>query len=178
MRHLEFPSPINTVDLFLRSKPCPITDGIQLPAQITQRISDARVPANALKTPQFCQYPNAPKTDDYNINEGIGQASLQGAIDALNNFKTNCKNAIKTKMEAIGPEASKDSKLAAGAASLAKEVLEAAKCFTRIVKNVNNLVNSYIAAANNTRIGVISQINLLEDQCNKIKNTCTSRVFL
>lgn len=136
----------------------------KLALHLIERVEKSRAEMTPWIPKKLCQYPMQPKLDDFNLQSGLGKASLQGAVDALNNFKLNCLKAIKTKLEAIGPEAAKDSKLAAGAANVAKEILEAAKCFTKIVQNVNNLVDSYISAIDTATSDVINQINILEKE--------------
>lgn len=97
---------------------------------------------------KYCQYPHPPNMDDFNLSEGLGSVSLKPALDSLNNFKRQAIDAIKTKIQAMGPEASKDSKLAIGAVELIKNITEAAKCFTQTAKNINDTVNAYISGMN------------------------------
>jgi len=169
MKALEKISIINNIPSMLEARLPPILGDAQLAAQITARITAAKPPPAPWNPPEICQYPSPPKMDDFSMTEGMGSVSLQGAIDALNNFKTSCKNTIKTKLEAIGPEASKDAKLAAGSTSLLKEVLEAARCFSKIVKNVNELVTAYITSIDITMVSIANQIALLQQQIEDLK---------
>ena len=140
MKRIENTSPINTITNLLLEKLPPITSDAQTLSQIVNRINKQKKTLKPWRPQKYCMYPASPRIDDYNFNQGLGQVSLQPTIDKLNSFKEAAINAIKTKFQAMGPEGSKDIKLAAGAADLLKQVLEAAKCYSKIVKNVNNLV--------------------------------------
>lgn len=168
MKRIENTSPINTITNLLLEKLPPITSDAQTLSQIVNRINKQKKTLKPWRPQKYCMYPASPRIDDYNFNQGLGQVSLQPTIDKLNSFKEAAINAIKTKFQAMGPEGSKDIKLAAGAADLLKQVLEAAKCYSKIVKNVNNLVSSYINVSNNLVSYTINNINRLESECFQI----------
>lgn len=179
MRKLEHGSVINDLSMLLDERLPPILKEAQVAGQIIERVNKGRVDMRPWVPRKLCQYPNKPKMDDYNLNVGLGSASLQGAIDSLNNFKVNCLNAVKTKLQAIGPESAKDAKLAKGAATTLKEIYQAAKCFTQIVKNVNNLVDSYISAIDIAVVSVINEISAIENKIRSIiQIVLSSRVEL
>ena len=150
----------------------------QLTASIINNINSSRRKIKPWKPAQLCQYPFSKRSDDFNVSRGLGSVSLKPCIDSLNNFKNNCVNAIKTKFQAMGPENAKDSKLAGGALDLISQVLQAAKCFSETVQNVNNLINSYIQTVDLQINSLTNNINNLTNQVNTLKHNLVVFPFI
>lgn len=169
MNKIEKPTILNDIAKLQSSKLAPIMQQTQSLSQIINRVQGAKSKIKPWRPKELCMYPHSPKKDNFSLSEGLGSISLQPSIDSLNQFKRNCINAIKTKFQAMGPETAKDSKLAGGAVELIAEVLLAAKCFTSIVNNVNNLVSTYINTINLAVSDVIQKMNQLEVEINQLK---------
>jgi hypothetical protein len=164
MHHQERPTIINDLARVLDARITPITGDTQAAATIINRITTNKKKLKPWIPPKFCMYPNSPRTDELSFNKGLGQISLQPAIDSLNHFKRAAIMAIKAQFNAMGPEGSKDSKLAKGATDFLKQILEAAKCFTTMVQNVNRLVDTYIQVIDKLVVEVIQDIDELESE--------------
>jgi hypothetical protein len=169
MKQVENKTILNDTISLLDSKLGPVATQSQLTQSILNNIQAGRRNFKPYIPKQLCQYPKT-RSDEFNMNEGLGIVTLQPIIDGLNNFKIAAMNEIKTKFQAMGPENSKDKKLAAGAVSLIKEVYDAAKCYTQVVTNVNNLINSYIASINEMIVTIIQKIDELESQITELKH--------
>lgn len=174
MRHQERTTVINDLAKALNKRITPITNNTQAAATIINRITTSKKKLKPWIPPKFCMYPNSPRTDELSFNKGLGQISLQPAIDSLNQFKQAAIMAIKAQFNAMGPEGSKDTKLAMGAAEFLKNILEAAKCFTQMVKNVNRLVDTYINVINKLMTEVIQAIDTLESETMRLVRTLTA----
>lgn len=174
MRHQERPTIINDLATALNARITPITQNTQAAATIINRVTNSKKKLKPWIPPKFCMYPNSPRTDELSFNKGLGQISLQPAIDSLNQFKQAAIMAIKAQFNAMGPEGSKDAKLAIGAAEFLKNILEAAKCFTQMVKNVNRLVDTYINVINKLMTEVIQAIDTLESETMRLVRTITA----
>lgn len=170
MKNIEDKTILNDIITQMNNTLGTVREQTQLTTSIINSINASHKKIKPLRNPKLCNFPHSSRKDEFNYNEGLGTLSLQPQIDALNNFKQSCIKAIKTKFEAMGPETSKDIKLATGAVSTLQEVLEAAKCFTQIVKNVNNLINSYIQSIIKMTNSVINTINKLESEINSLKS--------
>lgn len=164
MHHQERPTIINDLATILNSRLTPITKNTQAASTIINRISKSKKKLKPWMPPKFCQFPNSPRTDELSFSKGLGQVSLQPVIDGLNQFKQAAIMSIKAQFNAMGPEGSKDSKLAIGAAEFLTQIYQAAKCFTNIVQNVNRLVDTYIQVTNKLTAEVIQTINRLEGE--------------
>lgn len=136
---------------------------------IFDSIAKAKPKPKPLIPKKYCQYPHQPNMDMFDLSEGLGKVSLKSSIDSLNNFKENCIRDIKTKIQSMGPEGSRDSKLAAGAIKTLKEITEAVKCFVETANNVNNLVTAYVNGITSAITQVTNTINLLTSQIATIK---------
>lgn len=169
MYHIDNNTVLNSTAKALENHLGPHATEAQLTQNVLNQIQKGRRVLKPFRPRQLCMYPNQPKRDDFNINEGLGNVSLQPIIDHLNNFKQNIIREIKTKLQAMGPENSKDTKLAAGAVEIIQEVYNAAKCFSQIVTNVNNTINAYIQGCNIIIAQLITQINTLTTQVNTLK---------
>lgn len=178
MQRLEKTSTINDSALLLASMPPPAVDVSLDPGQISANVHAVTPPSNPWILPSISSAPGMPpRADELNLNMGLGQVSLQPVIDGLNQFKTMCLNVIQTKREAIGPEATKDSNLAAGAVLVTKQVLEAAKSYTKAIKDINNLIQSYVSAIDIIFMQIIKQISLLQNQIQTIMNMVTGDYY-
>lgn len=173
MYHIDNNTVLNSTAKALENRLGPHATEAQLTQNVLNQIQKGRRVLKPFRPRKFCMYPNPPKMDDFNIGEGLGNISLQPIIDHLNNFKQNIIREIKTKLQAMGPENSKDTKLAAGAVQIIQEVYNAAKCFSQIVTNVNNTINAYIQGCNLIVSQLVTQINTLTTQVNTLK-----RMFL
>lgn len=169
MNHPENNTILNDFITLMNSRMGSINQEAQLTTSIINSISTSKKKIKPLRNPQLCNFPSSNRKDDFNFNDGLGSVSLQGSVDQLNNFKQMCIRTIKTKYEAMGPEAAKDANLAIGAATIIKEILEAAKCFTQIVKNVNNLIDSYIQSIAKMATLTTSMISQLEADIANLK---------
>jgi hypothetical protein len=169
MKQIENKTILNDTISFFESKLGPIATQTQLTQNILNKIQEGRRNIKPWQPNKMCQYPSGQRIDEFNMNEGLGAVSLQPIIDSLNSFKIAAKNEIKTKFQAMGPENAKDSKLAIGAVKLIKEVTEAAKCFTKTVTNVNNLISSYIQITNKMVSDVLNKISQLEGEIEELK---------
>jgi hypothetical protein len=174
MHHQERPTIINDLAKALDARITPITGDTQAVATIINRITTNKKKLKPWIPPKFCMYPNSPRTDELSFNKGLGQISLQPAIDSLNHFKQAAIMAIKAQFNAMGPEGSKDSKLAKGAADFLKQILEAAKCFTAIVQNVNSLIDTYIQVIDKLVVEVIQTIDRLESETMRLVRSLCS----
>lgn len=152
----------------------PVATQTQLTNVILDNIQEGRKKLKVYAPRPICSYPHPARKDDFNLQRGLGSVSLQPSIDALNNFKTNCINVIKTKIQAIGPPNVTGPRLGAGVIEVVAEVLQAAKCFTSIVTNVNNLISSNIEAVNFMVTQVTDKITQLTNEANTLKNTITN----
>ena len=141
---------------------------------VAVQIASSRRKLKPYVSKKYCNYPNSPKLDDFSLARGLGDISLQGAIDKINSFKNSAIQAIKTKIQAMGPPASKDTALASGVTELIKEVYDAAKCFTSTIQKINELISTYINAVNIMIVQVVATINRLSDQIEIIKSQITS----
>ena len=169
MKKIENNTLINNITLLQESL---LPKTIPVGSTLTDVVSNIQKNRNKLKpyTPKkYCQFPNPPKQDDFNISKGLGQASLQGSIDSLNAFKRASILAIKTKFEAMGPEGAKDSKLAAGVLTVIKDVYDAAKCFTQAVENINKIIDSYIMTMNIVTVEVVQTISKIQSDIEELK---------
>ena len=169
MYHIDNNTVLNSTAKALENHLGPHATEAQLTQNVLNQIQKGRRVLKPFRPRQLCMYPNQPKRDDFNINEGLGNVSLQPIIDHLNNLKKNIIREIKTKLQAMGPENSKDTKLAAGAVEIIQEVYNAAKCFSQIVTNVNNTISAYIQGCNVVITQLITQINTLTTQVNMLK---------
>ena len=136
---------------------------------VAVQIASSRRKLKPYVSKKYCNYPNAPKLDDFSLARGLGDISLQGAIDKIDSFKNSAIQAIKTKIQAMGPPASKDAALASGVTALIKEVYDAAKCFTSTIQKINELISTYINAVNIMIVQVVATINRLTTQIEDIK---------
>lgn len=169
MKSIENKTILNDTVSFFNSKLGPIATQTQLTQNILNKIQEGRRNIKPWTPNKMCQYPSGQRIDEFNMNEGLGAVSLQPIIDSLNSFKIAAKNEIKTKFQAMGPETAKDSKLATGAVTLIKEVYEAAKCFTKTVTNVNNLISSYVQITSKMISDVLDKISQLEGEIETLK---------
>jgi hypothetical protein len=174
MKRLEKTSTINDIAALTASVTAPITPATQQPGQVSSRINAVTPPANPWTLPSILQYPGPPRGDEFNISEGMGTVTLQPVIDALNNFKVSCINSIKTKREAIGPETTKDVNLSVGAVELITQVLQAAKSYTQAIRDINNLINSYISAIDRATVAIANQISIITHQIAQLKAIITT----
>jgi hypothetical protein len=166
---------LNDVISSLDSKLGPIATQSQLTQNILNGIQTGRKNFKPYTPKKMCNYPNPPRIDEFNMNEGLGIMSLQPVIDGLNHFKAAAINEIKTKFQAMGPENAKDTKLAAGAIELIKNVYDAAKCFSQIITNITTLVNSYVQTINFLIVNVIERISQLEREIIQLKGILNKR---
>ena len=177
MKQLEINTPVNSQIGYMNTQLASAIVQSQITANIINDISSTRRKIKPWRPAQLCQYPFAKRTDDFNVSRGLGSVSLKPCIDSLNNFKTNCINAIKTKFQAMGPENAKDSKLAAGSIELIAQVLQAAKCFSETIKTVNNLISSYMQAIDTQIASIVKNINTLTQDISTIKRQLTEFPF-
>lgn len=169
MYHLDKNTVLNSTAKALEKQLGPVATKSQLTQNVLNQIQAGRRKLKPYRPKQICMYPHSPKRDDFNISEGLGNVSLQPVIDHLNNLKKNIIREIKTKIQAMGPENTKDIKLAGGAVEIIQEVYEAAKCFSQIVSNVNKVIDTYIQGCNLIISQVVDQINTLTTQVNTLK---------
>ena len=170
MHQQERPTLINDLATVLNNKLTPITGDTQAVSAIIDRITNGQHAIKPYNPPAFCMYPESPRRDELSFTKGLGQVNLQPVIDQLNTFKQAAIKAIKAQFNAMGPENVKDSKLSAGALEMLNEIYEAAKCFTSMVANVNNLVTTYVQAITQMIVDVVNMINKIENDIFKIIN--------
>ena len=173
MRKLEKDTVLNSTTEFLDKELSPILKGTQLTSKVLSKIQDGHKQLNPISLPSYCQFPNPSRSDDFNLKEGLGHVSIQPAIDALNNFKKRCIEEIKTKLQAMGPDGVKDSKLAAGAMETIVQVYQAAKCYIKVVQEVNNLIDTYIQTIDIAVNEVTDSIYKLQQEV----GTCKNNIF-
>lgn len=162
---------LNDIITQMNKAPGYSSERAQATGNVLNSISAGKSKLKPLPKRNICNYPNASRKDNFDMNRGLGAVSLQPQIDQLNQFKQNCIKAIKTKFEAMGPETVKDSKLAAGSITVIKEVLEAAKCFSQMVKNVNNLIDSYIQTIVQMTAFLVAVMEQLQNQIETIRQS-------
>ena len=178
MKKLENNTVLNSTIDFMHEHLGSVAEQSQLTSNILNQIQKSRRKIKPYRPRKLCQYPHKNRIDEFDMSHGLGKVNLQPCIDSLNNFKVNAINTIKTKFQAMGPETAKDTKLAAGAIELIKEVMEAAKCFSQMVQNVNKLIDSYIQAGNLIVGQVVITITTLTDQIEELKNKFISEAMI
>ena len=172
MKQIQQNTILSSTPGFLNNALGPGAASTQLTGTIMNNIQNGGGPANLNKPSppkpwipqQYCMWPNSPRLDEFNLKEGLGQISMQPVIDSLNQFKQTCIASIKAQLHAMGPDGSKDAKLAAGITDVINQVYQAAKCFTQIVQNLNNLISTYIAVIDYVIINIVNKISQLEHQ--------------
>jgi len=170
MKQIEQNTILTSTPLFLEHYMGPVAAQSGLSAKIMSAIYEGSASLNTpspLKPwiPQkYCSYPNPPRLDEFNLKEGLGEITLQPIIDGLNQFKQNCIQAIKTKLQSMGPDGSRDAKLAKGVAETIQQVYTAAKCFTQVIQNITALINTYISIIDYVVVEVVAKITQLENQ--------------
>lgn len=171
MKQPEISTSINEINAYKENVIVGAYQQSQVPNLVVKDIADSQRRIKPWIPTKYCQYPQPSKTDDYSLSEGLGTVTLQPTIDQLNAFKTYCINTIKTKFQAMGPENTKDSALAAGAVDLILQVYQAASCFSKQVSNVNRLISSYISAIDLLVLHVVDNINDITAEVQTIKRS-------
>lgn len=147
---------------FLNSKKYPVDP--QSISHVINKVNAANKKPKPYTPPKFCQYPQTPRMDEFSFSKGLGEVSLQPAIDQLNGYKEMLITSIKNCFSGMGPPVKSDITLATQAADLLKQIYEAAKCFTQMVSNINRLISTYIQAVNKLVVEVVVKIQQLEAQ--------------
>ena len=171
MKPIDQDSFLNRTNLFLKSRPGSVMDKSMTSTNILNAIQNApnKIPPKPWIPKSYCQYPNQPRIDDFDVNKGLGHVSLQPTIDALNQYKQIVIANIKSCLAAMGPDGAKDAKLASQITIFVKQVYDAASCFSQMVKNINNLVTTYLVIINLVISDTIQKISQLEQQILYIK---------
>ena len=170
MKQIEQNTILTSTPLFLADHMGPVAAQSGLSAKIMSAIYEGSAllnkpsPLEPWIPQKYCSYPNQPRMDEFNLKEGLGEITLQPIIDGLNQFKQNCIQAIKTKLQSMGPDGSRDAKLAKGVAETIQQVYTAAKCFTQTIQNITALINTYISVIDYVVVEVVAKLNQLEDQ--------------
>ncbi len=166
MKTIDQDSLLNRTNLYLDSVAQGKLTSSMTTANILSAIQNApnKVPPKPWIPKSYCQFPISPKMDDFDISKGLGHVSLQSTIDSLNHYKQLMIANIKSCLAAMGPDGSKDSKLAIQVTTFIQQVIQAASCFSQMVKNINNLVTTYLTIINLIINDVMNKITQLEQQ--------------
>ena len=133
-------------------------------SKIYQRVAKSKKKMEPWIPKEYCQKPMPGRMDNFDLTNGLGKIDLQPAIDQLNLYKEQAITAIKDCFAGMGPDSVRAQTLATRAADTLKKIYEAAKCFTQIVANINNLISTYMQVVNKLIADVIAKIDELENE--------------